>query len=231
VHSGRTNLGDAKERYAQPTRALQRWRRASAGIGLADVVSNVHPTILIGTSAQPGAFSEAIVRDMAAAVRRPIILPLSNPTSKSEAVPVDLIEWTDGRALVATGSPFPPVIHDGRALRIGQCNNAFIFPGVGLGVIASGAQRVTDEMFVAAARALSNWSPARQDPTDALYPRLEVVRDVARDVALAVGLEAQHAGVAPQLAPEELTRRVKAHMWDPIYPRYRAASEPLLRLG
>jgi malate dehydrogenase (oxaloacetate-decarboxylating) len=222
VHGGRTNLGAAKERYAQPLSAIQRWKK-NGHIGLADVVRNVHPTILIGTSAQPGAFSEAIVRDMAAAVRRPIILPLSNPTSKSEAVPVDLIKWTDGRALIATGSPFPAVIHQGRSMRIGQCNNAFVFPGVGLGVIASGARRVTDEMFVAAARALSNWSPARQDPTDSLYPRLEVVRDVARDVALAVAIEAQHAGVAPEMAPEELTRRVKAKMWDPVYPKYRAA--------
>lgn len=224
VHNGRTNLGSSKEKYAQPLSAIQRWKPADRDhIWLADVVRHVHPTILIGTSAQPGTFTEPIVRDMAAAVRRPIILPISNPTSKSEAVPVDLIKWTEGRALIATGSPFPPVIHDGRSIRIGQCNNAFIFPGVGLGVIASGARRVTDEMFVAAARALSSWSPARQDPSDSLYPRLEVVRDVARDVAMAVAVEAQHAGVAPELPPEEISRRVKAKMWDPVYPRYRAA--------
>jgi malate dehydrogenase (oxaloacetate-decarboxylating) len=223
VHGGRANLGAAKERYAQPLSRIQQWKKADGErIGLADVVRNLHPTILIGTSAQPGAFTEAMVRDMAAGVRRPIILPLSNPTSKSEAVPADLINWTEGRALIATGSPFPPVIHQGRSMRVGQCNNAFIFPGVGLGVIASGARRVTDEMFVAAARALSNWSPARQDPTDSLYPRLEVVRDVARDVALAVAIEAQHAGVAPEISPEEITKRVKAKMWDPVYPRYRA---------
>jgi malate dehydrogenase (oxaloacetate-decarboxylating) len=227
VHDGRANLGDSKAQWAQPLEAIDRWKKADRErIDFAAVVRNVQPTILIGTSAQPGAFTEAIVRDMAAAVPRPIILPLSNPTSKSEAVPADLIQWTEGRALIATGSPFPGVIHQGRSVRIGQCNNAFVFPGIGLGVIASGARRVTDEMFVAAARALSTWSPARQDPTDSLYPRLEVVRDVARDVALAVALEAQHAGIAPQLPPEETMKRVKAKMWAPVYPRYRAARTP-----
>jgi malate dehydrogenase (oxaloacetate-decarboxylating) len=223
VHAGRTGLGP-KATYAQPLSAIQRWKRpAGERLWLADVVRHVHPTILIGTSAQPGTFTEAIVREMAGAVRRPIIFPLSNPTSKSEAAPIDLIRWTEGRALVATGSPYAPVIHEGRSMRIGQCNNAFIFPGVGLGVIASGARRVTDEMFVAAARALSNWSPARQDPTDSLYPRLEVVRDVARDVAIAVAREAQRSGIAPPTTLDELTQRVKAKMWEPVYPRYRVA--------
>jgi malate dehydrogenase (oxaloacetate-decarboxylating) len=223
VHTGRTNLGAAKEKYGQPLSAIQGWPSAdSRHLWLAEVVRNVHPTVLIGTSAQPGTFTEAIVRNMAAAVRRPIIFPLSNPTSKSEAAPADLIKWTEGRALIATGSPYPPVVHEGASVRIGQCNNAFIFPGVGLGVIASGARRVTDEMFVAAARALSNWSPARHDPTESLYPRLEVVRDVARDVALAVALEAQRAGLAPQKTSEELKRRVEDKMWEPVYRRYHA---------
>lgn len=225
VHTGRTNLSADKQTYAQPFGAIENWTGADrAHLWLAEVVRNVHPTVLIGTSAQPDTFTESIVREMAAAVPRPIIFPLSNPTSKSEAVPADLIKWTKGRALIATGSPFPPVVHNGRSTRIGQCNNAFIFPGVGLGVIASGARRVTDEMFVAAARALSNWSPARHDPTESLYPRLEVVRDVARDVALAVALEAQRAGLAPGTSPEELERRVRTRMWTPVYPRYRAVA-------
>ena len=184
------------------------------------MVRNVRPTILIGTSAQAGAFSEPIIRDMASAVARPIVFPLSNPTSKTEAVPADLMSWTDGRALVATGSPFPDMVHGGRTVRISQCNNAFIFPGVGLGVIASGARCVTDQMFVAAARALSQWSPARRDPDAALYPALETARDVARDVALAVGLEAQRQGVADPMLPLELMQRVIGTMWEPRYLHY-----------
>jgi malate dehydrogenase (oxaloacetate-decarboxylating) len=218
VQDGRTNLSPAKQTYAQKADKIAGWTLASTDfLGLHDVVKNVHPTVLIGTSAQPRAFTRAIVREMASAVRRPIIFPLSNPTSKSEAKPSDLISWTDGRALVATGSPFKDVVYNGRALRIGQCNNAFIFPGVGLGVVASGARRVTDEMFVAAARALSNWSPSRCDPSDALYPRLEIVRDVARDVALAVAAEAQRAALAPAMTPDGLKRRVLEKMWKPEY--------------
>ena len=151
---------------------------------------------------------------MAAAVARPIVFPLSNPTSKSEAVPADLMAWTGGRAIVATGSPFPGV---------GQCNNAFIFPGVGLGVIASRARRITDGMFVAAARELARWSPAQRNPVDALYPGLEAVRDVARAVAIAVGDEAQRANVAPKTAREELVGRIDATMWEPRYPHYARA--------
>lgn len=224
VHTGRTALGSSKQRYAQPVTRLGDWRLLSpARISLHDVVRNVRPTILIGTSAHAGAFSEAIIRDMASEVARPIVFPLSNPTSKSEAVPADLMSWTDGRALVATGSPFPEVTHHGRTVRIGQCNNAFIFPGVGLGVIASGARRVTNQMFVAAARSLSQWSPARRDPGAPLYPALEMVRDVARDVAVAVGLEAQRQGVADPMLPSDLMDRVKGTMWEPKYVRYEYA--------
>ena len=170
------------------------------------MIKNVKPSILIGTSAQPGAFTEEIIREMAEHVERPVIFPLSNPTSKSEAVPLDLINWTEGRALVATGSPFPPVVFEHQVINIGQCNNAFIFPGVGLGVIASGATRVTNEMFVAAARALAEFSPAlHEDPKASLYPALEDVRRVSRSVALAVGAEAGRL----QLTRCDNARRVK----------------------
>ncbi len=156
---------------------------------------------------------------MAQHVERPIIFPLSNPSSKSEAHPQDLIDWTEGRALVATGSPFPPVTYNGRTIPIGQCNNMFIFPGVGLGVLASGARRVKDALFLAAARALSDCSPARTDPTASLYPQIEDVREVARRVALAVGKAAQQTGVTEQGAEDELARRITASMWTPQYPR------------
>jgi malate dehydrogenase (oxaloacetate-decarboxylating) len=229
VHSGRMDLDPAKQRYAQPLeRAVELHLARPTGLTLHDVVRQVRPTILIGTAAQPGAFSEPVVREMARAVERPIIFPLSNPTSRSEAAPADLLAWTDGRALVATGSPFPDVQDGGRTIHIGQCNNVFIFPGVGLGVLASGARRVTDAMFVAAARALSEHSPTRRnadegqaDPHASLFPILERVRDVSRDVALAVGADAQRAGLAEPTTLEELARRVDATMWTPRYARLR----------
>jgi malate dehydrogenase (oxaloacetate-decarboxylating) len=222
VQTGRTDLEAEKQPYAQPPERTAQWKLAQPGrITLQDVVAHVHPTILIGSSAQPGAFTEAIVRDMAQYVERPIIFPLSNPSSKSEAHPQDLIDWTEGRALVATGSPYPPVMYNGRTIPVGQCNNMFIFPGVGLGIIASQARFVKDEMFVGAARALSDYSPAREDPNASLYPRVEDVREVARRVAMAVGKAAQQAGVAEQTSEEELERRITATMWVPQYPRLR----------
>ena len=220
VQTGRTDLEAEKQPFAQPRDRIAQWQLAQPGrITLQDVVAHVHPTILIGTSAQPGAFTEAVVREMAQHVARPIIFPLSNPTSKSEAYPQDIIAWTQGRALVATGSPFPSVKYNGGTIPIGQRNNMFIFPGVGLGVIASQARFVKDAMFLAAARALSECSPAYKDPNASLYPEIEDVREVARRVALAVGKAAQQAGVAEQSSEDELERRITATMWTPQYPR------------
>lgn len=217
VHDQR-RLDEFKSKYAQPLDCTSGWKLDDPSrITFAEVVRNVHPTILIGTSAQPGAFTEEVVREMAAHTERPIIFPLSNPTSKSEAIPSDLIAWTEGRALVATGSPFEPVPFAGREIRIGQCNNSFIFPGVGLGVIASGARRVTDAMFVAAARVLSEFSPASQDPQGPLYPPLERVREISKSVAIAVGREAQQAGLAPATDAETLERKVSEKMWQIDY--------------
>ena len=218
VHKERYQLEASKRKYAQPIERIAKWQLSDpSNLTLSEVVKNVHPTVLIGTSAQPGAFSEDIIREMAAHVERPVVFPISNPTSKSEATPADLLEWTDGRALVATGSPFPPVNRAGRSIRIGQCNNAFIFPGLGLGVIASGAQRVTDGMFVVAARVLSECSPAMNDPDAPLYPPLEFVREISRKVALAVGVEAQRVGVARPSCFEELEHHVTNKMWNPRY--------------
>ena len=218
VHSARADLEPAKRRYAQSTELLAGWQRERTDkISLDDVVRNVHPTILIGTSAQPGAFTENIVRMMASNTARPVILPLSNPTSKSEASPGDILNWTEGRAIVATGSPFKPVAHNGRTFTIGQCNNAFIFPGVGLGVLASKAERVTQQMFVSAAVSLSKFSPMLADPFGALYPPLETVRDVSRDVAFTVGIAAQHAGLAKAMSSEELKRAIEMKIWTPNY--------------
>jgi malate dehydrogenase (oxaloacetate-decarboxylating) len=218
LHSGRTDLTPAQRVYAQPAERVANWPRTSGGaVGLADVIGQTEATILIGLSTVGGAFAEPIVREMARKVERPVIFPLSNPTAHSEAAPVDLIRWTEGRALIATGSPYDPVRYNGRTIPIAQCNNVFIFPAVGLGVVASGARRVSDGMMLAAARALGEHSPARTDPSASLLPALRDVRTVARAIATAVGLEAQRAGVAPKTTPEQLRDRIADTQWTPGY--------------
>ena len=183
-------------------------------------IGHIDATILIGLSTVGGAFSETIVREMARKVERPIIFPLSNPTSKSEATAEDLIRWTDGRALVATGSPFAPVNYEGRKIPIAQCNNIYIFPAVGLGVVASSARRITDPMMLAAARTLAGNSPALKDPSASLLPPLTDLRRVAAEIAVEVGIAAQKDGVAAQVTEDELRARVMATQWTPDYPSY-----------
>jgi malate dehydrogenase (oxaloacetate-decarboxylating) len=219
LYSGRRDLTPEQMVYAQPESRISEWPRTANGhIGLADVIGLIEATILIGLSTVGGAFSETIVREMARKVQRPIIFPLSNPTTKSEAKADDLIHWTDGRALVATGSPFAPVTYGGRMIPIAQCNNVYIFPAMGLGVVASGAQRVTDTMMLAAAHALAVNSPALKDPSAPLLPPLTDIRRVAAQIAVAVGMQAQRDGVAPRLTEEELSQRVVTTQWTPAYP-------------
>ena len=221
LQSGRKDLTSEQSVYAQPEGRVSAWPRTSNGhIGLADVIGQIKATILIGLSTVGGAFSEPIVREMARKVDRPIIFPLSNPTSKSEAKAEDLILWTDGRALVASGSPFAPVSFKGRKIPIAQCNNVYIFPAMGLAVVASGARRVTEPMMLAAARALGANSPALKDSSASLLPPLPDIRRVAADIAVTVGIEAQRDGVAPNLSEDELRRRVQETQWTPIYPNF-----------
>ncbi len=207
-------------RFAKHRGRVQGWRRDESGeIPLVEVVEQVRPTTLIGASGQPGAFAEEAVRAMARLVDRPTILPLSNPTSRSEATPADLLAWTDGRALVATGSPFDDVSFRGRTVRISQCNNAYVFPGVGMGVVASGARRVVDTMFLAAARSLADSSPGRSDPDLGLFPPWEGIEAVSRKIAVAVAVDAIRLGLAAPRPPDELERRVDARWWRPRYRR------------
>jgi malate dehydrogenase (oxaloacetate-decarboxylating) len=221
LRSGRNDLSSEQGVYAQPETNVVGWPRTSNGhIGLADVIGKLNATMLIGLSTVGGAFSEAIVREMARKVERPIIFPLSNPTSKSEAKAEDLIRWTDGRALVASGSPFAPVSSNGRKITIAQCNNVHIFPAVGLAVVASGARRVTDAMMQAAARALAANSPALKDPSEPLLSPLKDSRRVATDIAIAVGIQAQKDGVAPKISEGELRERVLKAQWTPAYPSF-----------
>ena len=218
LHSGRKELTLEQVVYARPENEIAGWPRTSDGqIRLADVIGKINATILIGLSTVGGAFSEPIVREMARKVERPIIFPLSNPTSKSEAKAEDLIQWTDGRALVASGSPFAPVSYGGREIPIAQCNNIYIFPAMGLGLVASGARRVTEPMMLAAARALAANSPALKDPSASLLPPLTQLRKVAASIAIAVGVEAQKNGVAPKLSEDELRQRVAKTQWTPAY--------------
>jgi malate dehydrogenase (oxaloacetate-decarboxylating) len=213
---------DFQRPYARPAAEVAGWTRTGTtpNPSLADVVGHVHPTMLIGTSTQTGAFTEAIVRQMAAHVERPVIMPLSNPTSKAEAIPADLIAWTDGRALVATGSPFDPVVHDETTYRIAQANNALVFPGLGLGVAVVRARRVSERMLAAAADAVAGLSDA-STPGAALLPPVDNLREVSATVAVAVA----RAAVADDLVEiplDDPIQQVQQAMWQPEYARVEA---------
>jgi len=211
---------DAQDEYRRDlawTGELAAAHGLRAGSPLLDVVRAAKPTVLVGVSGVPGLFGEEIVRTMASQVERPAVFPLSNPTRSSEARPADLMAWTDGRALVATGSPFEPVEVGGREVRIGQGNNAFVFPGVGLGVLVSEAREVTDGMFAAAADALAEQLPDEDLEAGSLFPRIASLRAVTAQVAEAVVRQAVSEGVARN-APESPADAVAAAMWDPAYP-------------
>jgi malate dehydrogenase (oxaloacetate-decarboxylating) len=195
-------------------------------ISLLDVVRNAKVTVLAGVSAQPGAFTEEIVREMVRHTDRPVIFPLSNPTSKSEADPADLLRWSDGRALVGSGSPFPSVEVNGRMVRISQINNSYIFPGLALGILVSKAERVTDNMIMAAAKTLAALSPARNDKNDALLPPIADSRKVGMIVGEAVAHQAVADGVAEPANGESVKERIKEYMWEAVYLPYQRVDIP-----
>ena len=209
-------LSEQQRRYARDPAEVADWRRDDRPFGLAEVVARVHPTVLIGTSGKTGAFTEAVVREMAAHAERPVILPMSNPTALSEAIPADLIRWTGGRALVAAGSPFDAVDHDGVRYEIGQANNALVFPGLGLGVIAARARRVTDGMLLAAARAVAGLADISAQGAP-LLPRVTDLRETSAAVAAAVARAAVAEGVADATLDADLAAQVRALMWEPRY--------------
>jgi malic enzyme len=188
---------------------------------LLDIVSTLKPTVLIGASGIPGTFTEQVVREMGRHVGRPAIFPFSNPTSKSEAIPADIIEWTQGRALVATGSPFAPVNYAGRTIRIGQGNNVYIFPGVGLGALVSDARVITDEMFTAAAQTLADSVSESDLESGALYPRLTELRNISAKIAHAVVRIAREQGVGRDISDEQIPSEIAKTMWTPEYPALR----------
>jgi malate dehydrogenase (oxaloacetate-decarboxylating) len=193
-------------------------------ITLLDVVRNAKPTVLIGVSGQPGAFSQPVVRAMAEHNAKPVIFPLSNPTSRAEATPEEIELWTEGRAVLGTGSPFPPITRDGAKFKVDQTNNSYIFPGVGLGVIAVKAHRVTDTMLMAAAKALADVSPARTNPRRNLLPPVSELRNVAVTVALAVALQAHKEGLTQDIMTDQIEAAIRAKIWTPRYLPYQARS-------
>jgi malate dehydrogenase (oxaloacetate-decarboxylating) len=213
----RTDLTPEQRKLVQPATQVADWGLTGPA-QLADVVHNVDVGVLLGLSTAAGAFTEKIVRELAGKTERPIIFPLSNPTSRAEARPSELNEWTDGRALIATGSPFPPVRRNGVERPIAQCNNVYIFPAMGLAVTAAQATRVTDEMMRVAAATLGDASPALDNPDMPLLPAWSDVPDVATRIAHAVGVQAVADGVAPKRSDEELAERIAQVRWTPEYP-------------
>lgn len=218
------NLLNFQQKLAQKTSNLAAWDSQSDSLSLLDVVRNAKPDILIGVSGQPGLFTEEIIREMHSHCKRPIVMPLSNPTSRVEATPQDIHNWTDGAALVATGSPFAPVNINGRTFPIAQCNNSYIFPGIGLGVIAARATRITDSMLMAASRALADCSPLVNDGSGPVLPEVKDIQGVSKVIAMAVAKAAQLAGVAVVTSEDVLSRSIADNFWLPQYRTYRRTS-------
>jgi malate dehydrogenase (oxaloacetate-decarboxylating) len=218
VFDGLLDMTEAQRHYARTAAELAGWDHdpVTGGIGLLEVVRRVRPTVLIGASTVHGAFSEQVIREMASHVARPVILPLSNPTHLAEAVPADLLRWTDGRALIATGSPFDPVACDGVGYEIGQANNALVFPGLGLGAIAAGASRITDGMIRAAARAIAQLVDP-STPGAPLLPPVSRLRETSHAVAVAVAQAARLEGVATAALSGDINEHVRRLMWVPAY--------------
>jgi malate dehydrogenase (oxaloacetate-decarboxylating) len=220
---GMYGILDFQQPFVQPRKAVANWRlEQSDRIGLLDVARHARPSVLIGVSGQPGAFSETVVRAIAGGVPRPVIFPLSNPVSRSEATPDDLMVWTEGRAIIGTGSPFPPIRRNGVTMSVDQTNNAYVFPGLGLGAIAVQARCVSDGMLMAAARTLAEVSPARQGGANLLPPVTEL-RDVSCRVALAVAHAAVAEGLAEPSTRDSIEERIRTKTWTPMYRPYRRA--------
>lgn len=232
LHDRLDNLPSFQQKLAQPRERLANWPTSGGErITLEDVVRNAKPTVLIGVSGQPGVFTEEAVRGMAGYTERPIIFPLSNPTSRVEGAPADLLAWTGGRALVASGSPFEDVSYGGATHSIAQNNNSYIFPGIGLGALAVKATRISDEMIMAAARALSECAPVMSNPNGSLLPDLKDLRQVSRRIGIAVASEAYKQGFAhPTVAEEGIERLLDEKRWEPRYiPMRRKHHEHLAR--
>jgi len=221
LHDKKEKLAEEQRPFAQDRQKLASWKvNDPDAISLEEVIENAHPTILIGVSTQGGAFTESMIRKMNSHVERPVIFPLSNPTSCCEAKPADLIKWTSGEAIISTGSPFEPVAHDGNLYHIAQCNNVYIFPGVGIGLIGSKARYASDNVFITAAKVLSDYSPMLKDPYAPLFPTLDRLREVTREIGIAVAKVVIEEGHSPLTSTDGIEKIIDDAIWVPNYPFY-----------
>jgi len=220
VHTKSERIAPHQEPFAKPFDAIATWVDDDKKVPLARAFAEVKPTVLIGVSGQPGTFTQDMIRDMASWTKHPIVLPLSNPTDRAEATPSDILEWSDGQALVATGSPFDPVVRDGVTHHIAQANNVYVFPGLGLGAVAVGASVITDAMLLAAANAVAEAAHTYADdqPGSPVLPPIIDVPKISRTIACAVGRQAVEDGVAPAFGDLDIDERVESYWWEPIYP-------------
>ncbi len=220
---GMADLLDFQKRLAQPSSAVKEWKLTSGSdyANLMDVINNTQPSILIGVSGQPGLFTEEVVRQMLVGCSRPVILPLSNPSQHVEAHPQDVVTWTDGKAIVATGSPFEQIEHNGEDFEISQCNNSYIFPGVGLGVISCKAKLVSDEMLMVASTTLAELSPGQEDQSSAVLPPLTTLPQISRKIAFTVAKTAIAQDLARDMTDDELLASIERNFWSPVYREYR----------
>ena len=226
IVEGLASNREAQRRFIRSRSDVADWKLQSPKtVDFLDVINNAKPTTLIGVSGQPGTFTEEIVRAMAQTAGRPVIFPLSNPTSRSEATPGDLMRWTDGRAVIGAGSPFAAVTWQGRQIHVDQTNNSYIFPGIGLGILSVKARRVTDSMFMAAAKALADLSPARQHDSERLLPPVAQLRSVSVAVAEAVARQAIKDGLAEPRDDEVLQAEIRANVWEPTYLPYKLKTD------
>lgn len=228
LQCGMPGLFDFQLPFCTPDEVVNNWslthNRGDGPVNLLDTVINVKPTVLIGVSGQAGLFTKAVIESMQANCERPLILPLSNPTSQVEAQPVDILRWTSGKAMVATGSPFPPVDMGDQTFEIAQCNNSYIFPGIGLGVVTAKASRITDNMIMMASKALADASPVVQKGVGALLPPLDNIRSVSKVIAKTVILQAIADGVALPIPVDLIDEKIEKNFWQPEYREYRRTS-------
>lgn len=221
LEQGMTGLLSFQQSLAQPTSIRTQWEvDANTEISLLDVIQKAKPDVLIGVTGVPGLFNQPVIEAMAAGCERPVVMPLSNPTSRVEAKPADIITWSDGRAIVATGSPFPDVVYKGVKYPIAQCNNSYIFPGIGLGVISANANRVTNEMLQQASMTLASMSPMLKGGKQ-LLPPLSDIQNVSRKIAIEVAKKAVQQGKATDRTEERLSERLEEEFWQAQYCEYR----------